>query len=229
MNKIFCLGDGYAHGHIWPEWPQILQALCPEYTIVPVTGIGAGNEILISQLLTQNISNQKVIFQWAQHNRFDKLLQDNDWKQIAESDSVYHFNFYKTIDQTWWLSSASQQPEIKKNHDFYIQEEQSKLRYQNQQMLVKTYLEFNRAEYYFTSTEAQENFSRQSRFDHVRGTEIQPSPIVHFFFVTEQLAPAINLKIDENLVEILKNKIQNHKWVPYDPDREEIWNNMSKF
>ena len=50
---------------------------------------------------------------------------------------------------------------------------------------------------------------------------------MHFFFLIEILAPAINLTIDKNQAEFLKNKIQNHKWVPYDPDREEIWNNMS--
>ena len=227
MNKIFCLGDGYAHGHIWPEWPQILKALCPDYTVVPITGIGAGNEFLISQLLTQEVSNQKVIFQWAQHNRFDKLLQDHNWQTLAESDSVYHFNFYKSNNQHWWLSSAAQLPEIARYHNFYIQSEQSLLRYQNQQTLIKTYLDFNQVDYCFTSTKILENFSRLPRFNDLRGTEIQPSPIVHFFFLIEILAPAINLTIDKNQAEFLKNKIQNHKWVPYDPDREEIWNNMS--
>ena len=227
MNKIFCLGDGYAHGHIWPEWPQILKALCPDYTVVPITGIGAGNEFLISQLLTQEVSNQKVIFQWAQHNRFDKLLQDHNWQTLAESDSVYHFNFYKSNNQHWWLSSAAQLPEIARYHNFYIQSEQSLLRYQNQQTLIKTYLDFNQVDYCFTYTKIQENFSRLPRFNDLRGTEIQPSPIVHFFFLIEILAPAINLTIDKNQAEFLKNKIQNHKWVPYDPDREEIWNNMS--
>ena len=221
------MGDGYAHGHIWPEWPQILKALCPDYTVVPITGIGAGNEFLISQLLTQEVSNQKVIFQWAQHNRFDKLLQDHNWQTLAESDSVYHFNFYKSNNQHWWLSSAAQLPEIARYHNFYIQSEQSLLRYQNQQTLIKTYLDFNQVDYCFTSTKIQENFSRLPRFNDLRGTEIQPSPIVHFFFLIEILAPAINLTIDKNQAEFLKNKIQNHKWVPYDPDREEIWNNMS--
>ena len=229
MNKIFCFGDGYAHGHIWPEWPQILQALCPEYTVVPVTGIGAGNEFLISQLLTQEVSNQKVIFQWAQHNRFDKLLQDDNWQTLAESDPVYYFNFYKSNSQNWWLSSGSQLPEIKKYHDFYVQNDQSLLRYNNQQTLIKTYLEFNNAEYYFTSTQAQEKFSRQSRFCNLRGKEIQPSPIVHFFFTTEILIPGINLEINKNNADILLNKIQHHNWKPYDPDRTEIWYNMLKF
>ena len=141
MNKIFCLGDGYAHGHIWPEWPQILQALCPEFTIIPITGIGAGNEFLITQLLTQEIENQTIIFQWAHHSRFDKLIQDSTWQEIVKSDSVYFFNTYNINDQNWWLSSASKLPEVEKYHNFYIQEKQSLLRYKNQQTLVKIFLE----------------------------------------------------------------------------------------
>jgi hypothetical protein len=43
-NKIFCLGDGYAHGHIWPEWPQILQAIIPDYEIVTLSGYDPDRE-----------------------------------------------------------------------------------------------------------------------------------------------------------------------------------------
>ena len=44
MNKIFCFGDGFATGHIWPEWPQILQELAPQYQVINTAGIGAGSE-----------------------------------------------------------------------------------------------------------------------------------------------------------------------------------------
>ena len=43
MNKIFCFGDGFATGHIWPEWPQILQALVPQHQVINTTGIGEGD------------------------------------------------------------------------------------------------------------------------------------------------------------------------------------------
>jgi hypothetical protein len=47
MKKIFCFGDGFATGHIWPEWPQILQALVPNCQVVVTAGIGAGSEFLV--------------------------------------------------------------------------------------------------------------------------------------------------------------------------------------
>ena len=51
INKIYTFGDGFATGHIWPEWPQLLQALLPDYTIINTAGIGAGCEFLISELV----------------------------------------------------------------------------------------------------------------------------------------------------------------------------------
>ena len=48
MQKIFCFGDGFATGHIWPEWPQILQTLLPDKQIINTAGIGAGAEFLVS-------------------------------------------------------------------------------------------------------------------------------------------------------------------------------------
>jgi len=78
-TKIFCLGDGYAHGHIWPEWPQILQALVPDIKVIVISAIGAGHEFLINELLSNDIKDSLVIFQWPDHRRFDKLMQDASW------------------------------------------------------------------------------------------------------------------------------------------------------
>ena len=48
MKKIYTFGDGFATGHLWPEWPQILQALVPDYQVHNTAGIGAGAEWLVS-------------------------------------------------------------------------------------------------------------------------------------------------------------------------------------
>lgn len=230
-NKIFCFGDGYAHGHIWPEWPQILEALLPEYKVIVRTGVGAGNEYLISELLAlrDDIRNQHILFQWAFHNRFDKLVQDDQWKTIGEKDSIYSFNFYQHENRNWWLSSASTNSVIKKYHNFYIQDKQSELRYQNQQILLENYLQNNNCNYYFTSTEMQSDFSNQTKFTSIRGNEVQPSPILHFFFVTDIILPAINLMYSTTRAETLKNRILNQPWVAYDPDRTEIWEKIKDF
>jgi hypothetical protein len=225
MNKIFCLGDGYAHGHIWPEWPQILQALLPDYEIVVLSGIGAGNEFLINNLLAQgdSIQSQSVIFQWADCQRFDKLVQDQEWIEIGRSDPVYHFNFYSIKDQNWWLSSASTNEKIRQYHNFYIQNEQSLLRFCNQKILVENYLQNNQCNYYFTSTQKQMYFSKDNRFKEILSKEVQPLPLIHFYFSIEILLPNLNIIFDQKRAAILKEKIENQNWTPYDPNREEIW------
>lgn len=224
-NKIFCLGDGYAHGHIWPEWPQILQAIVPDYEIVVLSGVGAGNEFLINRLLSQrnSIQSQTVIFQWADCKRFDKLVQDQEWINIGQADTTYHFNFYTKYAQTWWLSSASDSDSIQKYHNFYIQSKQAFLRMQNQQILIENYLQNNRCNYYFTSTNNQKNFSQKDRFKSVRGSEVQPGPLVHFYFVVEVLLPGVHIDFDQDRADTLRQRIEKQHWVAYDPDREEIW------
>ena len=228
INKIFCLGDGYAHGHIWPEWPQILQALLPNYKIVLGTGVGAGNEFLIDQLLNFDCQNHLVVFQWAQANRFDKLLQDLQWQILAQNDPVYYFNFETTRSGTWWLSSASQDKKIQEYHEFFVQNQQAELRLKNQRILVENYLQNQNCQYWFTSTQQQELFCQTHRNSYQRGNEVQPHPIMHYHFVIDCIKPALNLPIDFELQELLEKIINQTTWIAYDPDREEIWENICK-
>ena len=227
-NKIFCLGDGYAHGHIWPEWPQILRVLLPQHEIITGTGVGAGNEFLIDQLLNFDCENQSVIFQWAYANRFDKLIQDEAWYTLAKNDPVYHFNFVPTASGTWWLSSASENKKIQEYHDFFVQNQQAKLRLKNQQILVENYLQNKRCHYWITSTQDQESFCQNHANSSFRGKEVQPQPIMHFYFVVECIKPALNLPIDTKLQDLLEKNITQTTWTAYGPDQKEIWENICK-
>lgn len=226
INKIFCFGDGYAHGHIWPEWPQILQALLPSYHVITGTAVGAGNEFLIDTLLNLDCAGHTVIFQWAQANRFDKLIQDQQWKTLGQQDPVYFFNFENNSSGTWWLSSASQNEHVQNYHRFYIQHNQAQLRMKNQKILVKHYLKSINCTHWFTSTQEQEIFCQQHQDHRLRGAEVQPSPIMHFYFVTQQIKPALNLPIDLEKEKVLQKLITQTVWKPYDPDRAEIWRNL---
>lgn len=225
ITKIFCLGDGYAHGHIWPEWPQILQALRPDLDIVIISAVGAGNEFLISELLNYDIKHSTVIFQWPQAQRFDKLIQDDQWIDLVKSDPVYYFNTYRTNHGTWWCSSASELDIVKTYHDFYIQNEQSLLREKIQKKLISAYILQQNAKYVDTSNEDQDKFAKNLD---CRGTEIQPMPLLHYQWLVESIMPAAEININQSLAEELHKRISNHNWIPYDPDRKEIWNNMSK-
>lgn len=226
MHKIFCLGDGFAHGHIWPEWPQMLQALLPDHLVITVTGIGAGNEFLINGLLSQNIANSTVIFQWAIANRFDKILQDHQWDHVIKNDSVYFFNVVAQNQMHWWLSSGSTSAEVQQYHKFYLQSQQANTRLMDQQKLIESHVKYHQCHYVKISTEEQDAYSMQPRFSIVRGAEPQPSPEVHFCYLTEVILPASNIPVDHNRKNKLGNLVKNTTWVPYDPDRESIWSNM---
>lgn len=225
-NKIYCLGDGYAHGHIWPEWPQILSALLSELDTVIISGVGAGNEFLINRLLQHDITNQIVIFQWAIPDRFDKIIEDKTWDGVGKSDPIYHFNFYHQDNITWWLSSASTNSLIKFYHNFYVQKKQAQIRMHDQQKLVEGYLASKHCEYLKISTEQQFRYSNQKRFLSTRGTEIQPSPIVHFNFLKEIILPKLSISYSKNKIDYMETLIQETNWMPYDPDRAEIWQNI---
>lgn len=223
IAKILCIGDGYAHGHIWPEWPQILKIILPCTEIVVISGKGAGNEFLIDGLLRHNVSNQAVVFQWASHRRFDKVIEDHEWDKIREQDLAYHSHSYKSHDNTWWLSGESDHPKVKYYRDFFVQEQQSRNRMKNQQELVKGYLANKNCRYVKISTLQQEQYSRLPKFLNLRGNAIQPSPIVHHDFLCEEIMPALSIDYDKYRAEQLREMIMQVKWVPYNPDRVKIW------
>lgn len=225
-NEIICLGDGFAHGHIWPEWPQILSALLPDIKITTITGVGAGNEFLINGLLQKELRDRCVIFQWAPAQRFDKMIQDDQWQEIGLQDPIYNFNFYERLGKSWWLSSSSTDPQIRRYHDFYVQKEQADQRLADQKKLVEGYLKWYGCEYVDTSTREQDIYSRQPRFQHIRGNQVQPSPLVHLHFLRDVILPKTNIVIDHERKDRLERAITNHDWVPYDPDRSQIWADM---
>ena len=226
MNKIVCFGDGYAANHIWPEWPAIVQALYPDLDFENHGAVGAGDEFITSAVVQTHAKNPKAFFivQWTIPQRFDKLLEDNIWNTVIDSDPVYHFNRVDSYGQTWWLSSASQQQEVTEYHKFYVQKNQAQMRSHNYRYLVENLLT-NQA--VFFTLEQMIQYSNHDRFAQIRQKEVQPSPPVHMCWVEEKILPKMPYYPDQNRLEKLKKRINQHKWVAFDPNREDIWNNMS--
>jgi hypothetical protein len=223
ISKIFCLGDGFAHGHIWPEWPQILSALAPSHSVICLSGIGAGAEYLVDALLQHDVFGHTVIFQWPYSQRFDKLLEHESWEDLRRDDPVYVNNVYQSGQHRWWLTSASSVPDVKKYHDFYIGQTQADLRVQNLQILVRGYLQWQDCRYLETSTQAQDEFSHHVRFQHRRGNEVQPQPWVHYCWVRECLLPVLGVEIQESRLNHLGEILDHEQWNAYDPDRDDQW------
>jgi hypothetical protein len=225
-NKIFTFGDGFATGHIWPEWPQILQALLPEYQVINTAGIGAGAEFLVSGFVDwiPDMHGSTVIFQWPGHQRFDKLVEDDSWQYIVSNDPVYYFNTVADgNDRKWWLSSASKSKEVQQYHDQYVQKNQDLNRNRIYQTLVDHTALALDCKILHTSTQDQENFSRLPQFFSTRQSEVQPSPVVHFYWLIEQVLPKVDINVDQVLKHKLERLINQTPWIPYCPDRQETW------
>lgn len=240
-NKFFCFGDGFATGHIWPEWPDILCALYPQIEVKNYAAIGAGNEFIVNSVIKAHQKNPDAFFliQWALPQRFDKLLQDNTWDEIIDNDPVYYFNKVNLDNETWWLSSASSVDEVKSYQKIYIQEQQSLSRTLNYMYLLQHLLK-NQSVFFFTYamhafehhninqslsiiSQDLESFSRKIEFHKIRGNEVQPSPPVHFAFLKKFILEKLPISPDEKLAVALENKINHFKWTAYHPDREHLW------
>jgi hypothetical protein len=228
-NKIFTFGDGFATGHIWPEWPQILQALLPDYQVINTAAIGAGSEFLVSGFVDHvpNMSNSTIIFQWPYYKRFDKLLEDETWQQVIDTDPVYHFNTVTDHERRkWWLSSASRVKEVQCYHEQYVQSCQDQNRHRVYRTLIDhTALALN-CKILHTSSQDQDQFSKHIKFSTTRQSEVQPSPVVHFCWLIKHVLPQIGIVIDIKLQLQLEQLINQTQWVAYCPDRAETWTNI---
>jgi hypothetical protein len=230
MKKIYTFGDGFATGHIWPEWPQILQTLLPQYQVINTAGIGAGTEFLVSGFvdLLDSMHDSIVIFQWPIVARFDKMIQDDSWKNIIANDPTYHFNINAdSQDRKWWLSSASTVQEVRDYHSLYVQRSQHNRRQQVYRTLVSQTAANLNCQIVHTSTLSADTFSQDIRFRSTRQTQVQPSPIVHFYWLVEQIIPQTAIAVDQNLQKELELLINQTPWIPYDPDRESIWSEIN--
>lgn len=246
-KKIYTFGDGYATSHIWPEWPAILEALLPHIVFQHFAGIGAGNEFVLNSVIQayQEDPDAYFLVQWCYPYRFDKLLQDNSWNDIIDSDPVYHFNRVTMAHQHWWLSSASTVPDIQHYHNHFVQGYQSMNRTLNAiylagKLLVNQSLFFSVAlnmqqlksqtPLYFQNINMIDQdlreYSLQPRFAHVRQNQVQPSPSVHLSYLIEHVLPRLPFEVDQLRLQKLQQRIRQHSWQAYDPDRQEIWNNM---
>jgi len=231
MQKIFCFGDGFATGHIWPEWPQILEVLLPDYKIINTAGIGAGTEFLVSGFvdLIDQLPDSTIIFQWPKAERFDKMIVDSSWQTTIANDPVYHFNVVTDqCDRKWWLSSASTTQDIRDYHSKFVQSLQHTHRQNMYKQLVTHTAKNLNCQLMHTDTCSQDKFSLESRFNTTRQQQVQPSPIVHFYWLVEKIVPELGIKVDTKLQGQLETLINQTQWIPYDPDREEIWSKLKQ-
>jgi len=243
---IYTFGDGFAAGHIWPEWPQILEAI----TQIPVVNfghIGAGNEYIFNCVIKAALTAKEsdlFLVQWADPYRFDKIVEDAQWMDLQQTDPKYK-NIKSTVfDQTWWSTSGSDLKEIQKYRNFYIQHEQAMNRsvlymISASKMLKSLNIDHKYFLTYKFDYSTHDNFSELSALPWIdfqgmdewttntgiRGDEMQPSPQSQLAWVENKLLSYCTFNVD-NLNKI-RHLINNQKFKPYDSDSAQIWSDIT--
>jgi len=120
--KLLTLSDGFGDSAVGPDWypgflkwPELVQLMTKQVSLINLSRFGAGNEYLL-QCLRKNINSADVVLiQWADARRLDLILnQDNtDWNLQITQDPVYSNNLVELGTDRYWLSSGSQRPDIR--------------------------------------------------------------------------------------------------------------------
>lgn len=215
MKLIITAGDGFAANHIWPMWPRLLSKYMPDHQIISTGKPAAGNEFIFNSVLSA-ISYKTpdlVLVQWAQCQRLDLLVDNQDKRDTALQDEVYHHNLYRIEKNEWWLSNASTQNYVRQYHSEYIGHKQALSRTKNYIISLAAILHSREIPFRFFSTydvecypdsdidwdhwawheagKGMEHYSRQPQFVDIRGSEVQPSTAVHDAWLQEVLVPSL--------------------------------------
>ena len=240
---IYTFGDGFAAGHIWPEWPQFLEILTQQ-KIKNYGHIGAGNEYIFNCAVKSALTatpEDIFIVQWADPNRFDKIIEDDKWKNLQKTDKVYADINSTVFNQLWWSTSASLLPEINQYKEIYIQPQQATNRSILYMLALSKMLDSLGIKHlYFFTNEHLNDYCKhnyQSELEKLpwidsdssmldwcaqfsdRGNQIQPAPIIHYRYVVEKILPRLKI----SLVASLEDLIKKYDFLAYDPDRDHIW------
>ncbi len=137
--KLLTISDGFGDSAIGPvwycdfiKWPEIIKLMTKGTQLTNLSRYGAGNEY-ISQCLKNNMpGHDAVLIQWAAPNRFDLVLGEHRdvWQQQIDLDPVYNNNVLDINNDQYWLSSGSQNLNVKEYHSKYICLQQHRLRSQ---------------------------------------------------------------------------------------------------
>ena len=140
--NLLTIADGFGDSHAVPswypdyiKWPEIIKLMTRNVTLHNLSRYGAGNEYILHCLRNNLIDKQAVIIQWAIPDRLDLILSHNGeytdfWSQKIASDPIYNNNILLCGNDSVWISSASNVPEVREYHTKFIGLRQHQLRSQ---------------------------------------------------------------------------------------------------
>jgi len=175
------------------------------------------------------------------------VSEDTVWTKLQETDSIYKGIVANSYNQTWWASSGSSLPEIIKYKEFYIQAQQATNRSVLYMITLSKMLDNLGIKHLYFSTyffdysshdnykdlealpwtqinQGMEEWSKQ--FGDIRGSEVQPRPLIHLKYIIEHLLPKLDLALDPQISNAVYSLVDKVEFIPYDIDRSQIWNNL---
>jgi hypothetical protein len=241
---IYVFGDGFATGHIWPEWPQLLE-LVADQSVKNYSHIGAGNEYIFNcaiKSLLSATSDDIVLIQWADPLRYDKIIESLDWKELQSQDTIYKDINSEVYNQLWWSTSGSTLDAIKHYKEFYVQPQQAV----NRSVLYilsllnlldsKNIKNFSFLSYSFDYS-SHDNYKDLEKLSWInigqgmdewikenttcRGDEVQPSTHSQWTWLKANLFSKI--EVDQSRISAAAEILNQKTFTAYDPDRYQRW------
>lgn len=219
--KLLTLSDGYGDSKAVPvwypkywKWPEIIKLMTKGIELKNCSRYGAGNEFIVNTL-KQNIDSADVVMiQWAQPNRLDLVLTQNNnnfWSKVIASDPIYNNNIVNCGDNKFWISSKSNTHAVQEYHQ-QISTKQHQLRSQIFVEYAKLLLDQRNIEYRFMLVDNSDyldidanwiwhapfkgmnNFKYKSKYSNLELGMVQPIPLVMFDFIKQYIMPNIDLQ-----------------------------------
>lgn len=135
--KLLTLADGFGDSAAYPlwydgyyKWPELIQLMTKDVQLTNLSRYGAGNEFMVNALRKNYNQQDYVIVQWAMPDRLDLLLAHAEyqdfWNNIIQQDKTYS----KNVVDGYWISSNTQNTDVREYHKKYISLEQHRSRTQ---------------------------------------------------------------------------------------------------
>lgn len=151
-KKLLVISDGNGVDNDYKKWPFYLKLLTSKtHTVINRSVVGASNEFIFMQL-SDEINKQDydcTILQWSLPKRFDVIVNDF-WLEQARQDPIYHFNIVENNNQTWWVTSRSENSHIQEYHNKFVRGWQSLQRTQCYIMAAAELLKFKKIDFVFS-------------------------------------------------------------------------------
>ena len=209
MKRLLTAGCSFTK-HCWPTWADYLGK---NYTWHLQLGIGgADNATIARNVLTTAKKNDTVVVMWSGYDRWS--FYKNGWKHtgcLVTNKSFYanHYSpierFTTTMDYVQMVNNHASLNEYTCYHFSAFPWLQSELKNKHTHKLLNIYKDVDINNNFLMHNDLlsfQESNNEVISVSHKYiKRDTHPTPITHWKFLNEVIAPNINISIDQNILE----------------------------